>query len=85
MGVKPVISSLVGKAEAIRRAQLKLTLKKLRRLSTEEQQSLEAMTEAIVQKILHDPIQHLKKDVQERDDYIRLVTELFQLNKDKPE
>ena len=85
MEVKPLISSLVGKAEAIRQAQLKMTLKKLRRLSTEEQQSLEAMTEAIVQKILHDPIQRLKKDVPDRDDYIRLVTELFQLDKDKPE
>lgn len=85
MEVKPLISSLVGKAEAIRRAQLKMTLKKLRRLSTEEQQSLEAMTEAIVQKILHDPIQRLKKDAHGRDDYIRLVTELFQLDKDKPE
>jgi glutamyl-tRNA reductase len=85
MEVKPLISSLVGKAEAIRQAQLKMTLKKLRRLSTEEQQSLEAMTEAIVQKILHDPIQRLKKDAHGRDDYIRLVTELFQLDKDKPE
>jgi glutamyl-tRNA reductase len=43
------------------------------------------MTEAIVQKILHDPIQRLKKDAHGRDDYIRLVTELFQLDKDKPE
>ena len=85
MEVKPLISSLVEKAEAIRQAQLKMTLKKLRRLSTEEQQSLEAMTEAIVQKILHGPIQRLKKDAHERDDYIRLVTELFQLDKDKPE
>jgi glutamyl-tRNA reductase len=85
MEVKPIISSLVGKAEAIRQAQLKLTLKKLRRLSTEEQQSLEAMTKAIVQKILHDPIQHLKKDAEERDDYIRLIAELFQLDRDKPE
>jgi glutamyl-tRNA reductase len=85
MEVKPLISSLVEKAEAIRQAQLKMTLKKLRRLSTEEQQSLETMTEAIVQKILHDPIQRLKKDAHGRDDYIRLVTELFQLDKDKPE
>jgi len=85
MEVKPVISSLVGKAEAIRQAQLKSTLKKLRRLSTEERQSLEAMTQAIVQKILHDPIQRLKKDVDDRDDYIRLVAELFRLDRDKPE
>jgi glutamyl-tRNA reductase len=85
MEVKPVISDLMGKAEAIRQAQLKLTLKKLRRLSTEERQNLEAMTKAIVQKILHDPIQHLKNDAEERDDYIRLIAELFQLDRDKSE
>jgi glutamyl-tRNA reductase len=85
MEVKPVISGLVGKAEVIRQAQLKLTLKKLRRLSAEERQCLEAMTQAIVQKILHDPIQHLKKDADERDDYVRLIAELFQLDRDKSE
>jgi glutamyl-tRNA reductase len=85
MEVNPVISSLMGKAEAIRQAQLKLTLKKLRRLSTEERQSLEAMTQAIVKKMLHDPIQRLKKDDGKRDNYIRLVAELFQLDRDKPE
>ncbi|MGA7678063.1 MAG: glutamyl-tRNA reductase [Dehalococcoidia bacterium] len=83
--VKPVVSSLVRKAEDIRQTQLDMTLKKLRHLSAEEQQSLEAMTKAIVQKILHEPIQHLKTNSQERDDYIRLVNELFRLDKDKPE
>ncbi|MBM4445788.1 MAG: glutamyl-tRNA reductase [Chloroflexi bacterium] len=83
--VKPVISSLVRKADSIRQTQLDMTLKKLRQLSAEEQESLEAMTEAIVQKILHDPIQYLKKDTHKRDDYITLVTELFQLDRDEPE
>jgi len=82
--MKPVISSLVRKADSIRQTQLDMTLKKLRQLSVEEQESLEAMTEAIVQKILHDPIQHLKKDAHKRDDYITLVTELFQLDRDEP-
>jgi len=85
MEVKPVISSLARKAEVIRQTQLDMTLKKLRRLSPDEQESLEAMTKAIVQKILHDPIQHLKKDAHRRDDYITLVNELFHLDKDKPE
>lgn len=83
--VKPVISSLVKKAEDIRQAQLDMTLKKLRRLSAEEQESLEAMTKAIVQKILHDPIECLKNNAHRRDNYITLVNELFQLDKDKPE
>ena len=85
MEVKPVVSSLVRKAEDIRQTQLDMTLKKLRHLSAEEQQSLEAMTKAIVQKILHEPIQHLKTNAHKRDDYIRLVNELFRLDKDKPE
>jgi glutamyl-tRNA reductase len=62
-----------------------MTLKKLRHLSAEEQQSLEAMTKAIVQKILHDPIQHLKNNAHRRADYITLVNDIFQLDKDKPE
>ena len=85
MEAKPVISSLVRKAEDIRQTQLEMTLKKLSQLSPDEQESLEAMTKAIVQKILHDPIQHLKKDDRRKDDYITLVNELFQLDKDKPE
>lgn len=83
MEVKPVIRSLTRKAEDIRRAQLDKTLKKLRRLSTEEQESLEAMTKAIVQKILHNPIQSLKHNVHRREDYIDLVSELFQLTEDE--
>lgn len=85
MEAKPVVSSLVRKAEAIRQRQLDMTLKKLRNLSVEEQQSLDAMTKAIVRKILHEPIQHLKTDAHKRDDYITLVNELFRLDKDKPE
>jgi glutamyl-tRNA reductase len=85
VGAKPVISSLMTKAEDIRQTQLDMTLKKLRHLSLEEQQSLEAMTKAIVQKILHEPIQHLKTNTRQRDNYITLVKEIFQLDEDKPE
>ena len=81
--VKPVISSLVKKAEDIRQAQLDKTLKKLRQLSAEEQESLEAMTKAMLQKILHDPIQFLKNNTHRRDEYIRLVNELFRLDKEE--
>lgn len=83
--VKPVISSLMKKAEDIRQTQLDMTLKKLRKLSPKEQESLEAMTKAIVQKILHDPIQSLKNNVHRKEDYVPLVNELFQLDKEEPE
>ena len=81
--VEPVIKTLMTKAENIRQAQLKLTLKKLPKLSDKERARLEAMTKAIVQKILYEPIQCLKKNTH-REDYIRVVNELFGLNGEKP-
>ena len=82
--VKPVISSLTKKAETIRQTQLELTLKKLRELTPEEHESLEAMTKAIVHKILHDPIQCLRNNGNMGEDYVSLVNELFQLNREAP-
>ena len=82
--VKPLVSSLVKKAEDIRRAQLNATLKKLRGLSPEEQQHLEAMTKAIVQKMLDDPIRCLKENALGREDYVPLVNELFHLDAEEP-
>jgi len=82
--VRPVISALVRKAEEIRQAQLELTLKKLPALSDEERSYLEAMTKAIVQKMLHEPIQCLKNDIHNRQAYVRIVSELFHLNGKKP-
>jgi glutamyl-tRNA reductase len=82
--VRPVISALVEKSEEIRRAQLELTLKKLPGLSDEERSYLEAMTKAIVQKMLNEPIQHLKNDMRNREDYVRVISELFHLNGKKP-
>jgi glutamyl-tRNA reductase len=83
--VRPVVSALVKKAEDIRQGQLDLTFKKLRGLSDEERESLEAMTKAIVTKILNDPVQYLKKTGYGRKDYTQIVNELFQLNVEKPE
>ena len=83
--VRSVVSAMTKKSEDIRRAQLEKTLKKLRALSEEEQDSLEAMTKAIVTKMLNDPIQYLKKNPRNKRDYIQMVNELFQLNRRKPD
>jgi len=80
--VRPVIRALVRKAENIRQAQLALTLKKLSGLSDEERVYLEAMTKAIVQKILHEPIQHLKSNHHKMDEYIQVINELFGLDEE---
>ncbi|HEX78304.1 MAG TPA: glutamyl-tRNA reductase [Dehalococcoidia bacterium] len=82
--VEPTVSALVRKAEAIRQAQLDMTLKKLRGLSNEERESLEAMTRAIVKKILHDPIRCLKENGHSNEIYARVVKELFQLDREAP-
>ena len=78
--VKPTVSALVNKAENIRQAQLDKTLKKLPDLSEEERASLEAMTKSIIQKVLHEPIQHLKGNTRKRETYVKLVNTLFDLD-----
>jgi glutamyl-tRNA reductase len=77
--ITPLISSLVQKADRIRQAQLELTLKKIKNLSEKESAHLEAMTKSMMRKILHDPIQRLKCDSPKRHQYIRIMSDLFDL------
>jgi len=80
--VSSLVSALMRKAEDVRCTQLNKTLKKLRPLSDEEQDSLEAMTKSIVTKILQDPIRHLKTNGSSND-YAEIVSELFHLDREK--
>ena len=80
--VMPVINALTSKAEEIRSSQLDKTLKKLRSLSDEERESLEAMTRSIVTKILKDPVRYLKENGD--GNYTEVVKELFQLTEECP-
>ena len=62
LDLTPTIVSLREKAETIRTRELEKALSLLRgRLQPEQQQVLEAMSQAIVNKILHDPIAELKR------------------------
>lgn len=81
--VRPVVTALMEKAEEIRCAQLDKTLRKLRSLSDEERASLEAMTKSIVTKILNDPVHYLQAKADSNWDYTEIVSELFQLNREK--
>jgi len=81
--MKPIVAALIQKAEDIRRAQLDLTMKKLPPLDEKQQQSLEAMTKAIVTKVLHDPIHYLKDDAQNKKEYSKMVSEIFRLDREK--
>jgi len=81
--VRPIVSDLMNRAEEIRCAQLNKTLKKLRGLSDEERDNLEAMTKSIVTKILKEPIEYLKANANSNRDYAEMVSELFQLNRER--
>jgi glutamyl-tRNA reductase len=67
------------KAEEVRYSQLNKTLKRLRPLSDEERDSLEAMTKSIVTKLLQDPINYLKTNANNNGQYAELVNELLGL------
>jgi glutamyl-tRNA reductase len=63
--VTPTIVALRKKFEEIRQKELEKTLSLHSDLSEKEKQSLEAMTSAIINKILHDPLTLLKQKNEE--------------------
>lgn len=76
--VVPTISALRGHAEAIRKAELARTFARLPDLAPRDRARIEALTAAIVSKLLHAPISRLKQPgAGER--YAALVHELFEL------
>ncbi len=79
--ITPTIIALKKKCEEIRRRELEKMLSLHPHLSGKERQSLEAMTSAIVNKILHDPFVRLKQKDEEAlsDMYVDALRTLFQL------
>ena len=81
--VTPTIVALRGKLDGIRRAELERALVALRKLEPDERRALEAMTQAIVNKILHPPLSVLKQlslqDGTEASEVAELVHRLFAL------
>lgn len=79
--VIPTIGALYRRAEAIRRAEVDRTLRRLGKLSESDLHLIDAMTSSIVRRILHDPVTTLRArggdpDVQT---LARSVQELFRL------
>ena len=79
--VTPTIVALRKKFEEIRNRELEKMLSLHPQLSDQERQSLEAMTSAIINKILHEPLTYLKQKDEETmiDFYIDAIRTLFQL------
>jgi glutamyl-tRNA reductase len=78
LGVVPTVAALRARAESVRDAELKRTIKRLNGLSPEQRHSVEAMATALVKKLLHDPISRLKGDDGER--YVAAARDLFSLD-----
>jgi glutamyl-tRNA reductase len=60
--VVPTIAALRDRAEAIRESELERALRRLHHLSDRDRNQVEALSVAIVNKLLHDPITGLKSD-----------------------
>jgi glutamyl-tRNA reductase len=77
----PTIVALREKMEVIRRGELEKTLAtSLRELPAREREAIEAMTTAIVNKILHAPITHLKQHDRQREAfYVAAARQLFDM------
>lgn len=84
--VVPTIVEIKEKLEAMARAEAEKTLcSSLKHLSENDSKAVLRMTEALVSKIIHDPIQFLKNGGTHRDEsvYISFARNLFNLD-DKP-
>jgi glutamyl-tRNA reductase len=85
--VVPTIVALRKRLEDIRRAELDKTLSSLKTLGDKEKKSIEALTTAIVNKILHPPMTLLKKSQSDPagDNYVEAIRALFDLELPAPE
>ncbi len=80
--VTPTIVALRQKIEQIRRAELEKTLAGLKGLDEKQRKAIESMTNAMVNKILHQPTQILKQTSNGGDShcYLDAVRTLFDLS-----
>ena len=81
----PTITALRQRLEEIRRVELEKSLGGgLRDLSEKQREALEVMTAAMINKILHVPISHLKRNSRDEDEeetlYVAALKKLFDLD-----
>jgi glutamyl-tRNA reductase len=83
LDIIPLITDLRVKADAIRRAEVEKTLRRLPRLDETEQQHIEVLTEALTNKLLHDLTVRLKAEAGNgrAAEYMETVRYLFNLNR----
>jgi len=79
--VVPTIVSLKERMERIREGELRKSTGALSRLDPQQRGAVEALTEAIIKKVLHGPIKMLKEvsGTPEEGLYVELIRRLFQI------
>jgi len=87
LDVVPTIVSLRNRLEEIRRAEVEKTLSSLKGLDDKQRRSIEALSSAIINKVLHQPITVLKQaqNDPDSDGYVDAVRTLFNLAPPRPE
>lgn len=76
----PMIAGLNRKFEDIRRREMDRTLSRLAHLSDDDKNALDDMTKAIVARILHDPILHLKTKSDVDSPVLGVLKKIFRLD-----
>jgi glutamyl-tRNA reductase len=84
--IRPVIKAMHQRAEAIRCRELDVTLRRLPNLDREAGEQIEALTRALVKKLLHDPTMCLKEQSLngQAAHYALYARELFGLDMKEP-
>ncbi len=85
LGLQPTILDLYGRAERCARQELKKTLKRLGPVPPEAEEALETLVLSLSRKILHEPVDFLKRRTREEgkaDEFISLVRRVFNLDDD---
>jgi glutamyl-tRNA reductase len=76
----PTIAALRQRAEAVRKAELERTLARLEHLSDADRKRIEAMSDALVKRLLHEPVTRLRQRGTDR--HVDALRELFGLEED---
>ncbi len=82
LDIAPLIADLRAKADAIRRAEVEKTLRRLPHIGEAERRHIETLTEALVNKLLHEPTLRLKVEASNgrAAEYAAALRHLFALN-----
>ncbi|HLO33732.1 MAG TPA: hypothetical protein VK249_31580, partial [Anaerolineales bacterium] len=84
LDILPIIVDIRQQAEAIRTAELEKTLRRMPDLTDVERERIEALTQALVKKLLDHPTRHLRAEASSHraPEYAALARKLFNLSEE---